>query len=111
MQIDCAASCADNRPRMLRASPEAAANSGRDDRRRGISANSSHLHVRLSRSGHRMRSLWLAAALAVALGTPLTASARSDQADVALVLTIDVSGSVTTIASRCNAKVSPPRST
>jgi len=41
-----------------------------------------------------MRSMWLAAALAVALGTPLTASSRADQADVALVLTIDVSGSV-----------------
>jgi len=37
---------------------------------------------------------WLAAALAVALGMPLSVSAGSDRADVALVLAIDVSGSI-----------------
>ena len=36
----------------------------------------------------------LAVALAVVLGMPLCASAGSDRADVALVLAIDVSGSV-----------------
>ena len=41
-----------------------------------------------------MSGPWLAAALAVALGMPLGASAGSDRADVALVLAIDVSGSV-----------------
>jgi hypothetical protein len=41
-----------------------------------------------------MRVRWLAAALAVALGMALGASGRSDRADVALVLAIDVSGSV-----------------
>jgi hypothetical protein len=41
-----------------------------------------------------MKDLWFAAALAVALGVPLGASAGSDRADVALVLAIDVSGSV-----------------
>jgi hypothetical protein len=41
-----------------------------------------------------MRRLWFAAALAVALATPPGTSAGSDQADVALVLAIDVSGSV-----------------
>ena len=41
-----------------------------------------------------MRVRWLAAALAVALGMPLGASGRSDRADAALVLAIDVSGSV-----------------
>jgi hypothetical protein len=41
-----------------------------------------------------MNGPWLAAALAVALGMPLGASAGSDRADVALVLAIDVSGSV-----------------
>lgn len=41
-----------------------------------------------------MRPPWLAAALTVALGLPLGASAGSDRADVALVLAIDVSGSV-----------------
>jgi hypothetical protein len=37
---------------------------------------------------------WLAAAFAAALGMPLSVSAGSDRADVALVLAIDVSGSV-----------------
>jgi hypothetical protein len=37
---------------------------------------------------------WLAAAFAAALGMPLSISAGSDRADVALVLAIDVSGSV-----------------
>jgi len=37
---------------------------------------------------------WLAAALAVALGMPLGASGRSDRTDAALVLAIDVSGSL-----------------
>ena len=41
-----------------------------------------------------MSGPWLAAALAVVLGMPLGASAESDRADVALVLAIDVSGSV-----------------
>ena len=41
-----------------------------------------------------MSGQWLAAALAVVLGMPLGASAESDRADVALVLAIDVSGSV-----------------
>ena len=41
-----------------------------------------------------MRVRWLAAALAVALGMPLGASGRSDRADAALVLALDVSGSV-----------------
>jgi hypothetical protein len=41
-----------------------------------------------------MSGQWLAAALAVVLGMPLGASAGSDRADVALVLAIDVSGSV-----------------
>lgn len=41
-----------------------------------------------------MRGLWLAAALAVVWGVPLGSSAGSDRADVALVLAIDVSGSV-----------------
>jgi hypothetical protein len=41
-----------------------------------------------------MRGSWLAAALAVAWGVPLGASAGSDRADVALVLTVDVSGSI-----------------
>ena len=41
-----------------------------------------------------MSGSWLAAALAVALGMPLGAFAESDRADVALVLAIDVSGSV-----------------
>src|SRR6516225_10633431 len=41
-----------------------------------------------------MRVRWLAAALAVALGMPHGASGRSDRADAALVLAIDVSGSV-----------------
>ena len=37
---------------------------------------------------------WLAAAFSAALGMPLSVSAGSDRADVALVLAIDVSGSV-----------------
>ena len=37
---------------------------------------------------------WRAVGLAAALAMPLSASARSDQADVALVLAIDVFGSV-----------------
>ena len=41
-----------------------------------------------------MKVPWLAATLAVALGMPLGASGGSDRADVALVLAIDVSGSV-----------------
>jgi hypothetical protein len=41
-----------------------------------------------------MKVTWLAATLAVALGMPLAASGGSDRADVALVLAIDVSGSV-----------------
>ena len=41
-----------------------------------------------------MRVRWLAAALAVAVGMSLGASGRSDRADAALVLAIDVSGSV-----------------
>jgi Protein of unknown function (DUF1194) len=41
-----------------------------------------------------MRGSWCAAALTVALGAPLGASAASDRADVALVLAIDVSGSI-----------------
>src|SRR5262244_3390901 len=41
-----------------------------------------------------MRAPWLAAALFIALGMPLGASGGSDRADVALVLAIDVSGSV-----------------
>jgi hypothetical protein len=41
-----------------------------------------------------MRGPWFAAVLAAASGVPLGASAASDRADVALVLTIDVSGSV-----------------
>ena len=41
-----------------------------------------------------MKSRWLGAALAIALEVPLGASAGSDRADVALVLAIDVSGSV-----------------
>jgi hypothetical protein len=41
-----------------------------------------------------MRVPWLAATLAVALGMSLGASGGSDRADVALVLAIDVSGSV-----------------
>jgi hypothetical protein len=41
-----------------------------------------------------VRRLWLATVLTVALAEPLCASAGSDQADVALVLAIDVSGSV-----------------
>src|ERR1700751_4255404 len=41
-----------------------------------------------------MRVPWLAATLAVALGMPLGAPGGSDRADVALVLAIDVSGSV-----------------
>src|ERR1700751_2900530 len=41
-----------------------------------------------------MRVPWLAATLAVALGMPLGAPGGSDRADVALVLSIDVSGSV-----------------
>ena len=41
-----------------------------------------------------MRAPWLAAALTIALGMPLGASGGSDRADVALVLAIDVSGSV-----------------
>jgi len=41
-----------------------------------------------------MKSRWLMAALAIALEVPLGASAGSDRADVALVLAIDVSGSV-----------------
>ena len=41
-----------------------------------------------------MRGAWLAATLAVALAMPFDASAGSGRADVALVLTIDVSGSV-----------------
>jgi hypothetical protein len=41
-----------------------------------------------------MSGAWLAATLAVALAMPFDASAGSDRADVALVLAIDVSGSV-----------------
>ena len=41
-----------------------------------------------------MRGPWFAAVLAVAWGVPLGASAGSNRADVALVLAIDVSGSV-----------------
>jgi hypothetical protein len=41
-----------------------------------------------------MNGPWLAAILAVGLGMPLSACAGSDRADVALVLAIDVSGSV-----------------
>jgi hypothetical protein len=41
-----------------------------------------------------MRGPWFAAVLAVASGVPLGASAGSNRADVALVLAIDVSGSV-----------------
>jgi hypothetical protein len=41
-----------------------------------------------------MKGPWFAVALTVTLGMPLGASAGSDRADVALVLAIDVSGSV-----------------
>lgn len=41
-----------------------------------------------------MRDRWLAAALAIVLGVPFGAYAASDRAEVALVLAIDVSGSV-----------------
>jgi Protein of unknown function (DUF1194) len=41
-----------------------------------------------------MRGQWFAAVLAVAWGVPLGASAGSNRADVALVLAIDVSGSI-----------------
>ena len=41
-----------------------------------------------------MRGPWFAAVLAAAAGVPLAASGASDRADVALVLTIDVSGSI-----------------
>ena len=41
-----------------------------------------------------MKVPWLAATLALALGMPLGASGGSDRADVAVVLAIDVSGSV-----------------
>ena len=41
-----------------------------------------------------MRRLWTAAALAAAVAVPLGAFAGSDRADVALVLAVDVSGSV-----------------
>src|SRR5262245_51854568 len=41
-----------------------------------------------------MRGLWLAVALVVAGGVPLAAFGASDRADVALVLAVDVSGSV-----------------
>ena len=41
-----------------------------------------------------MRGAWLAATLAVALAMPFDASAGYGRADVALVLAIDVSGSV-----------------
>jgi len=41
-----------------------------------------------------MSGAWLAATLAVALAMPFDASAGSGEADVALVLAIDVSGSV-----------------
>jgi hypothetical protein len=47
-----------------------------------------------------MKRAWLAAAFAVALAMPLGASAGSDQAGVALVLAIDVSGSVDDIRFR-----------
>jgi Protein of unknown function (DUF1194) len=41
-----------------------------------------------------MSRLWIAAAFAVALGVPLSSSAGPDRTDVALVLAVDVSGSV-----------------
>jgi hypothetical protein len=41
-----------------------------------------------------MRGLWFAAALAIGWGVPLGVAAGSNRADVALVLTIDVSGSI-----------------
>ena len=41
-----------------------------------------------------MKSLWFVAALAAGWGVPLGASAGSNRADVALVLAIDVSGSI-----------------
>ena len=41
-----------------------------------------------------MRGLWFVAALALCWGVPLGGSAGSDRADLALVLTIDVSGSI-----------------
>jgi uncharacterized protein DUF1194 len=41
-----------------------------------------------------MKRVWAAAALAIALAMPLGAPAGSERADVALVLAIDVSGSV-----------------
>lgn len=41
-----------------------------------------------------MKGRWLAVAVAIVLGVPFGASAASDRADVALVLAIDVSGSV-----------------
>src|ERR1700732_3268539 len=80
---------------MQRQGNEVAGHAGRQHRRCRLQTRPGDLHVRRFGNRRRMKRAWVAAALVVASAGGLRdAHAQTAQADVALVLAVDVSGSV-----------------